>query len=391
MSAGLRAPLRITVPYARATRVLFAVLAGTVVAGMLPSISSARPARVGPTVKQLQARESRLVFDIADLQRREAFAEDRFDRVSHTRDIALGRLAQHLVGRYKRGEEGGMIAQVIASGRVGSAVDAARALNDVSSFELRLVNELDAASDQASLERDLAAGYGAKILSSNAELDEVRSQIQLHAAAQATRIEAAEMRRAARKARAAAAANTTLVSSTGSQTSFAGGFGTLDVASVGVLPVSDVTTASLDAYLFSKQSPMAGQAMYIMMSAQRWGLDPRIIIAIAGAESNFGDITCADYNAWGWSCPNSPKVFTSWGDGIEAISEGLRRYYIDEGYTSVARIQTKWAPSGAANDPTGLNNNWVRNVTRFLVEMGGDPNAISFAGGNFGAASLLGA
>ena len=29
---------------------------------------------------------------------------------------------------------------------------------------------------------------------------------------------------------------------------------------------------------------------------------------------------------------------------------------------------------GAANDPTGLNSNWLRNTTAIHSELGGDPN-----------------
>ena len=108
-----------------------------------------------------------------------------------------------------------------------------------------------------------------------------------------------------------------------------------------------------------------------------------LIVAIAGAESNFGQTLCGSFNAWGWSCPNSPGQFASWSEGIERIAEGLRVGYFDEGRLAVATIQQKWAPSGAANDPTGLNNNWTTNVSRFLLEQGGDPGNVSMgaAGG----------
>ena len=89
-----------------------------------------------------------------------------------------------------------------------------------------------------------------------------------------------------------------------------------------------------------------------------------------GAESSFGQITCAPFNAWGWGCPTSPYDFESWADGIDAVSEGLRTNYLAEGRTTVASIHQKYAPVGAANDPTGLNNNWTINVSRFLVEQG---------------------
>jgi hypothetical protein len=140
------------------------------------------------------------------------------------------------------------------------------------------------------------------------------------------------------------------------------------------------TAAQIDAYLASKASPMAGQGSAFVASGGRWQLDPRLLVAIAGAESSFGKLTCAPYNAWGWGCPNGPYEFESWADGIDTVAEGLRTNYLSEGRTTVALINLKYAPIGAANDPTGLNNHWTTNVSRFLVEQGGDPNDVDMDG-----------
>ena len=146
-----------------------------------------------------------------------------------------------------------------------------------------------------------------------------------------------------------------------------------------------VTAAQLDAYLTVKGSPMAGQGAAFVASGARWQLDPRLVVAIAGAESSFGKITCAPYNAWGYGCPDGPYDFSSWADGIDTVSRGLRSNYLAEGRTTVALIHLKYAPLGAANDPTGLNNSWTRNVSQFMIEMGGDPNSVDAGGVSSGA------
>lgn len=140
------------------------------------------------------------------------------------------------------------------------------------------------------------------------------------------------------------------------------------------------SAADLDAYLAGKGSPMAGQGSAFLASGGRWQVDPRLLVAIAGAESNFGSITCAPFNAWGWGCPNGPYEFTTWADGIDTVAEGLRTNYLAEGRVSVAQINLKYAPIGAANDPTGLNNHWTTNVSRFLIELGGDPTNVDISG-----------
>ena len=155
------------------------------------------------------------------------------------------------------------------------------------------------------------------------------------------------------------------------------------------------TAGEIDAYLASKGSPMTGQGAAYVASGGQWQVDPRLVVAIAGAESNFGQITCAPFNAWGWGCPNGPYEFESWADGFDTVMKGLRTNYLAEGRTSVALIHQKYAPVGAENDPTGLNNNWTNNVSRFMVEMGGDPNDVDLDGiagtlplGPLGGASL---
>lgn len=139
------------------------------------------------------------------------------------------------------------------------------------------------------------------------------------------------------------------------------------------------TAADIDAHLVAKGSPMAGQGAAFVASGGAWKVDPRLLVAIAGAESAYGRITCAPYNAWGWGCPNNPYRFSSWAEAIDTIDKGLRENYLDEGRTSVALIGAKYAPVGAANDPTNLNSAWVINVSQLLVQLGGDPGDVSLS------------
>ena len=146
-----------------------------------------------------------------------------------------------------------------------------------------------------------------------------------------------------------------------------------------------VTPESLDNYLASKASPLAGHGVDLMRSGLRWNVDPRLITSIAGAESLFGLVTCAPYNAWGYGCPNGPVVFASWAQAIDSVAQGLRQHYLDDGLTTVEQIHLRYAPPAAANDPTGLNYAWPNNVSRFLLEQGGNPADVEGPGA--GAAS----
>lgn len=137
-----------------------------------------------------------------------------------------------------------------------------------------------------------------------------------------------------------------------------------------------VSAKSIDTYLESKASPMAGSGAAILNAGIKNRIDPRFIIAIAGAESYFGLETCAAHNAWGWGCPNSPASFSSWDIAAQTIASGLRKKYLNDGLNTVGKIHLRYAPPNADNDPTGLNFAWPDNVARFLMEQGGDPQQL---------------
>lgn len=145
----------------------------------------------------------------------------------------------------------------------------------------------------------------------------------------------------------------------------------------GTAPVS---AGAIDDYLESKASPMAGEGASFVESGVRWRVDPRLLVAIAGAESYFGLKTCAPHNAWGWGCPNSPFAFPAWGVGIDVVARGLRERYLDDGLGTVGTIHLRYAPPAAANDPTGLNYAWADNVAGFLLEQGGNPQKLDGSG-----------
>ncbi len=137
-----------------------------------------------------------------------------------------------------------------------------------------------------------------------------------------------------------------------------------------------VSAESIDQYLQSKGSPLAGEGAAFLESGVEHEVDPRLIVAIAGAESYFGIQTCAPFNAWGWGCPTSPFSFRDWAHAIDTVTLGIREGYVDDGLTTVGEIHLRYAPPNAKNDPTNLNYAWPDNVARFLVEQGGDPEDI---------------
>ena len=124
----------------------------------------------------------------------------------------------------------------------------------------------------------------------------------------------------------------------------------------------------IDRYLRKYGSPLAGLGAVFVAEGKRNGVNPGLLVAIAGAESSFGKVNSGSHNAWGWGPGHD---FPSWQSAIGAIARGLRNGYLNEGRTTIQQIGAKWAPQGAANDPTNLNSNWVQNVRKFYRELGG--------------------
>jgi hypothetical protein len=124
-------------------------------------------------------------------------------------------------------------------------------------------------------------------------------------------------------------------------------------------------------------SPLEGKGAAFVDSGRRHHVDPRFLVAIAIQEGRLGTYlpTAKIFNTFGIG-PNTP--FESWEANIEAAATNLARppgaaphggHY--SGANTIRAIGQIWAPSGAANDPQGLNNSWVKDVTMFYARLGG--------------------
>lgn len=135
------------------------------------------------------------------------------------------------------------------------------------------------------------------------------------------------------------------------------------------------SAVDLGQFLREKGSPWADQVPAIMRAANRNRVDPRLLVAIAGAESAYGKVVpSGSFNPFGIG---PGRRYSSWEEGFNAAATLLRKHYIGEGRKGLAEIGKKWAPVGAANDPTGLNSNWYRNTSTIYTSLGGDPKDVT--------------
>jgi hypothetical protein len=96
--------------------------------------------------------------------------------------------------------------------------------------------------------------------------------------------------------------------------------------------MSDSRVRILREYLEKQNSPLAPYAGTFVENADKYNLDWKLVVAISGVESTFGqEVPNDSYNAWGWGIYGDNIIrFSSWNEGIQTISEGLRTKYMDK-------------------------------------------------------------
>lgn len=111
----------------------------------------------------------------------------------------------------------------------------------------------------------------------------------------------------------------------------------------------DARPVIVDNFLAKHNSPMTGMGKTFVFTADKYGIDWKLLPAIAFQESNLGKkIPRNSYNAWGWAVytgKNSGVSFESWEHAIETVAIGIKERYISEGLTTPEAIMTKYTPS----------------------------------------------
>ncbi len=118
----------------------------------------------------------------------------------------------------------------------------------------------------------------------------------------------------------------------------------------GSVSLSDNRAKILKKFLESYNSPLAPLAPEFVENADNNNLDWRLLAAISGVESTFGQqIPSGSYNGWGWGVyGNNVTYFSSWKNGIEIVSRGLREKYMGKlETTNVYEIGSMYAASPA--------------------------------------------
>jgi hypothetical protein len=111
------------------------------------------------------------------------------------------------------------------------------------------------------------------------------------------------------------------------------------------------------------KSPLEPFASNVIESADKYGLDFRLIPAIAMQESNLCQKIITDsYNCWGFGIYGKKVTrFESYPEAIETVTKTLAQNYVAGGLDTPEKIMSKYTPSS--------NGSWAESVNYFMSQL----------------------
>ncbi|TWT04485.1 conjugal transfer protein [Planococcus sp. CPCC 101016] len=119
------------------------------------------------------------------------------------------------------------------------------------------------------------------------------------------------------------------------------------------------------------EGKLSGTAAHFINAGKKYDLDPNLLSAIAIHETGNGSSKAINdkNNVAGMMGKNGLRSYGSVEDSIFDMARNLRQNYLNQGKDTIAKIGAKYAPVGAANDPTGLNNHWTQGVNNYYSKL----------------------
>lgn len=129
------------------------------------------------------------------------------------------------------------------------------------------------------------------------------------------------------------------------------------------IKTEDARPEILNQYLTKHKSPLAPHSEELFTAGEKYGLDYRLMAAIAMCESNLCKKSPDNsYNCWGFE--NGATKFRSWEHAFERVAKTLKEGYIDQGLVTPEEIMPKYAPPSVAK-----GGPWAKCVNQFLEEL----------------------
>lgn len=132
---------------------------------------------------------------------------------------------------------------------------------------------------------------------------------------------------------------------------------------LGAVSSSDARPIIIENYLKKHKSPLAPYHSELLSAADKYEVDPWLIIAIAQCESNLCKKAPSEsFNCWGFE--NGTTRFLSWQQALEQVAKTLKERYLDLGLDTPEKIMPKYAPPSVEK-----GGPWARCVNQFIQEL----------------------
>jgi hypothetical protein len=126
-------------------------------------------------------------------------------------------------------------------------------------------------------------------------------------------------------------------------------------------PHFDQKVENIRKFMARRNAPLAEQAEFCVLMANKFDLDYRLVPAISIIESSGGKYLYRPYNAWGWGGSRG-FTFESWEDSIYTVTRGISRGYKDRGAVTPQQM----APTYNPHTP----NEWGAKVASTMEQIG---------------------
>jgi hypothetical protein len=125
----------------------------------------------------------------------------------------------------------------------------------------------------------------------------------------------------------------------------------------------DARLVAVKAFFKKYHSDLLPYADNVINSADKYGLDYRLIPAIAMQESNLCKKAPKDsYNCWGFGIyAKQVKTFKNYAEAIDTVTKTLAMQYKANGLETPEQIMTRYTP--------GSNGSWARGVNQFMNQL----------------------
>lgn len=129
------------------------------------------------------------------------------------------------------------------------------------------------------------------------------------------------------------------------------------------ITTKDSRVEVLDKFFETYNSPLQGHAQTFVNTAEKYGIDYKLLPAISCVESTCGKFIIPEsYNPFGWGIHGSQYIaFNDFDEAIEKVGEGLDKIYFSKGLDTIPEIAPVYTPPNS--------NHWMGSVNYFIYEM----------------------